>query len=120
MLLVLTTAPHFIAAWYAQSLVYKTLLCISTLLSMTWHCRDTRLLAASDHLFAALVCAYEIYASYQRPSVLISVLLTNALVAAGNRYVVYLDETHIVSYEIGHSLWHCLSVAKAIYLALRI
>lgn len=117
--LILTTLPHCIAAWHAQSPVYKGLLYTSTALSVSWHAHDTRVLATADHLFACIVFLYEVLVAFDstQTRLIASVLITNLVVVLGNRVVVYLDMSHIVSYETGHSVWHLLSAAKSFYLA---
>ncbi len=102
--LVLTTLPHFVAAWIAASYghsYYAAIVAASTILSVLWHAtgsKQTGMLYTADHAVAYLWGAADFW---KWPASL-----------ALNAAIVVLHKT-----MPSHSHWHLVSATKAILIA---
>ena len=108
--LVLSTSLHYLALIPDTNLRYRLTLGISTSLSVVWHIygEPDGLLFYLDYLFAFLWLLQDLRLSKGS----FEYISANALIFIININILY-DKDYIVN----HSLWHCLSALKCIYLA---
>ena len=115
--IILTTLPHFAAAYYAYqiNILYGLITFISSTLSVIWHLYYTnKYLFYLDYSFALFWFLAELILALQTKNLFLIfiILALNATVAISNQ----IRFQHI-SYRITHSIWHCVSWSKAIFVA---
>lgn len=121
--LVLTTVPHLFLVQSATQInpLYGGIILLSSLLSIAWHTsgEPEGILMQADYIFAGLWVWAEIsvfsniYGITSRQYKL-NIILTKTLVLL-NLLVTHVTRTGAVSYEVAHSIWHLLSVAKLLF-----
>lgn len=116
-----STLFHLVAAIYAHETSYRVVIVTSTFFSWLWHFIEFRhgpskILGGVDHMIAGAWFIYDIYYSIMLGTFW-KVFGLNMIVVFMNRGVVWLDNTKIVPYSIGHTVWHYLSAIKSIYIA---
>lgn len=118
-LLIISTLPHYLVLLVGPTKLYNSVVFCSSTLSVLWHYSNTpasSFLGTLDHIFAFIWLATDYY-YFKSTQLFQRMVVINALTFLANIYVSYLDRHHFMSYYMGHSLWHLLSVAKSIYLA---
>ena len=118
-LLIISTLPHYLVLLVGPTKLYNSVVFCSSTLSVLWHYSNTSadsFLGVLDHIFAAIWMATDYY-YFKNTQMLHTMFIVNAITFFANMYVSYLDKHRIMSYYVGHSLWHLLSAAKSIYLA---
>jgi hypothetical protein len=118
-LLVLSTVPHLFVIPFVSSPAYGGIVLWSTLLSALWHATGSdpyTLLGVLDHLMAAIWFSADCYYFWDSRW-LLQVIVLNAATALANTGVGYLTLITGISYAAAHSVWHLMSVAKALYVA---
>lgn len=116
-----STLFHLVAVLYAHENQYRVVIFTSTIASWLWHSVESyygpsKTICAIDHLIAGLWFLYDVYYSIMLGNFW-KVFGINMIITFMNRGVVWLDNKNIVSYRIGHTIWHYLSAMKAIYVA---
>ncbi len=124
---VLSTLPHFAAIWFLLPLegqfalqLYAGLIGASSCASVAWHSKGEPggLLFVIDYgLAAAWTAADLLLATRGGLPLFVTVAYLNGLTVLLNRASDWLEERRMVSYEVGHTAWHCLSWSKAILVA---
>jgi hypothetical protein len=123
---VLSTLPHFLCipillqreGWLWA--IYAGLIGASSCASVAWHSKGEPggLLFVIDYgLAAAWTAADLLLATRGGLPLFVTVAYLNGLTVLLNRVSDLLEERRMVSYEIGHTAWHCLSWSKAILVA---
>lgn len=113
-LLIATTLPHYIVLLVGPTKLYNSIVVCSATLSVAWHYSDTSatsLLGTLDHLFALLWLLADCYYFWETR------FLQRMLLINGISFMAAQVAPHLMSYYVGHSIWHLLSVAKSVYLA---
>lgn len=115
---ILTTLPHYIACYFAYqtNIPYAIICAASTTFSVIWHrAGETRsTLFYLDYGFAFLWFLTElILASLTKDLFLVFIVLAiNAAVCVANEIRLY-----GIPYDTIHSIWHCLSAFKGVFVA---
>jgi hypothetical protein len=113
-LLILSTLPHYIVLLVGPTKLYNSVVFCSSSLSVLWHYSDTpatSLLGTLDHLFALFWLLADCYYFWETR------FLQRMLLINGISFLAAQVAPHLLSYYVGHSIWHLLSVAKSVYLA---
>jgi hypothetical protein len=116
-----STLFHLIAVLYAHENQYRAIIFTSTIASWLWHYIEVKygpstIIGGIDHLIAFIWFTYDIYYSIMLKNFW-KVFGLNIIIMLMNRWVVWLDTNKIVSYSIGHTIWHYLSAIKSIYIS---
>jgi hypothetical protein len=99
---------------------YCAVIGISSILSVLWHrTHESRsALFWLDYGFAGIWTLYDcLLAALKPPFILLLVCTLNITTIILNQLVDYLAKKEILSYEIGHSIWHLFSASKSILVA---
>ena len=117
--LILTTLPHYLTLFVSPTPWYSWVVFTSSTLSVVWHLADepaTSPLGQLDHILAAVWMLTDVY-YLGAANKLALALIPNSLIFITTPLVTYLDQKQIVSYYVGHSIWHILSAIKSIFVA---
>ena len=121
---ILSTLPHFLTLWFlfpfegAAIQLYATLVAVSSCASVAWHwSREPygSLFWLDYGLATAWTVADLVIAAYISgggPPLFITVAYLNGLTIAANKLSDWMAEKKWVSYDVGHTAWHCLSWSK--------
>lgn len=115
---ILTTLPHYIACYFAYqtNILYAIIIFLSSTFSVIWHLfnQPRNSLFYLDYGFAFLWFLAELILASQikNPFLVFIVLATNATIAISNEI-----RLSGMSYDTIHSIWHCLSAFKGIFVA---
>ncbi len=118
--LILSTLPHFFAATYPNPPLYRFAILLSSTFSVLWHLagEPDGWLKTLDYSMAGVWTLTELWYAYDHPrGVQVDIIQSALWVAYVNLVVDDLAKKGILSYDVGHSLWHVLSAAKAIAVA---
>lgn len=114
--IILTTLPHYIAAYYAYQihLYYAIIIFLSSTLSIIWHMYQTnKLFFYLDYALAFIWFLADLILSIEtkNQSTIFTVIILNGIIAATNQV-----KFRNITYETIHSIWHCLSWSKGIFI----
>lgn len=116
MILILTTLPHLCAIYWAIDIhyAYAALIAASTGASVCWHwAHEPRhhILFYIDYGLAGVWTIADLYFS-KNANMLFTVLALNTIALITNHI-----HSRKLSYEVTHSIWHCISWLKACLVA---
>lgn len=106
MITILSTLPHYLVIFYAPNILYKSVIFLSSTLSVLWHMNGepTGMLYYCDYSFALLWTVLEFVYSKN----LMFALLSNLTVFGLNKLT-----DRLTPYNIYHSIWHIASAIKS-------
>jgi hypothetical protein len=115
--IILSTLPHFAACYFAKPVAYAIIIGISSTCSILWHRAGeprANYLFYLDYGMAAAWTLAELAIAYSigNPTLIFAVIALNAAVVISNRI-----EHPNIPYTTTHSIWHCFSWFKGIYIA---
>ena len=117
--LVVTTLPHFLTLLVSPTPFYSFTVFCSSSLSVFWHLSNegvNSFLGILDHLLAGLWFITDFY-YFTFTNHFSLMFAANTLVFLLNLLVSKLDHQNMISYSVGHSVWHIVSSAKSVFLA---
>jgi hypothetical protein len=121
--IVLSTLPHFLAAYVAGVGWYGAVIAASSTLSVVWHMRGEPRdhWFYLDYAFAGLWTAFDVALALTLfgPTHLVTwtVCVLNAMAIGTNQLADALARRGQVRYERGHAAWHLFSAAKGVGVA---
>lgn len=113
-LLILTTLPHYCALVYADSFIYRSIIIISTTLSIIWHSLGHIMLGETldmitylDYKFALIWALYEIKRGSEYKIHSFIIILNIAIFVWNIQLKTWFE----------HCIWHLFSVLKSVFVA---
>lgn len=120
--IILTTLPHFAAAWMvidcqdAWLVTYGIVMFVSSCLSVLWHMsgESTGILLQLDYLFALFWTVGDISQALRwlSPEQVADVVLATIGTLILNKLA-----DRVQAYHLAHSMWHLVNVAKSVFVA---
>jgi hypothetical protein len=118
--LVWTTLPQLAVLTQAPPLPYAAIVIASTLFSVAWHLAGgppTTWLGMLDHEVAFLWFLADCYYLSDRREHFVQMLILNGAIGVADVGVTWLDQSGLIPYNTGHSVWHLASAAKSVCIA---
>ncbi len=118
-LLAFTALAHLYATPFAPSPLYQVIIRMNTFLRFLWHLSNTppfSTLGVLHHASTTLWFATDTYLSSQTIYVH-QIMFLNLSMEIARWSLPWIEQKGGIPYSVSHSIWHLVSAAKAIYVA---